>query len=232
MKLSAQPAVVAATAFVGAVGLVVIAGLVAGGGNVVLRDGATVVRVIDGDTLDVDFDGDRTRIRLLNADAPETKDPSRPVGCLGSFDPSAGTVAQTGDQVTWTVGTLAPGAVETLVYSVKVNSDAYDVTLRNAATASGDVPPATCPAPQPGAARVAAADDCETTHETPPKKAPPPPTQPSTQPPSQPPVAPPGGPDLPNTGANAALIPILVVGGLLIVGGAGSLIVVRRRHRV
>ena len=47
-------------------------------------DGYTVVRVVDGDTVDVSSGlWSTTRVRLLNVDAPETVDPSRPVGCLG-----------------------------------------------------------------------------------------------------------------------------------------------------
>ena len=47
------------------------------------RDAATVVRVVDGDTVRVDLDGAETSIRLLNVDAPETRHPNRGVGCLG-----------------------------------------------------------------------------------------------------------------------------------------------------
>lgn len=44
---------------------------------------AEVVRVVDGDTVDIRIDGEVTRIRLLNVDAPETVNPSEPVECLG-----------------------------------------------------------------------------------------------------------------------------------------------------
>ena len=44
---------------------------------------ATVVRVIDGDTLEAKVAGRITTIRLLNVDTPETKDPNRPPECLG-----------------------------------------------------------------------------------------------------------------------------------------------------
>ncbi len=43
----------------------------------------TVVRVIDGDTLVINFDGTDQRVRLLNVDTPETKHPDKPVECLG-----------------------------------------------------------------------------------------------------------------------------------------------------
>jgi micrococcal nuclease len=45
---------------------------------------ATVVRTIDGDTVDVRFGNGRVeRIRILGADTPETKDPRKPVQCYG-----------------------------------------------------------------------------------------------------------------------------------------------------
>lgn len=44
---------------------------------------ATVLRVVDGDTVDVDLQGERTRVRLLNVDTPETKHPNKMVECLG-----------------------------------------------------------------------------------------------------------------------------------------------------
>lgn len=44
---------------------------------------AKVVKVVDGDTLDVAYGGETHRIRLLNIDAPETKDPNKLVECVG-----------------------------------------------------------------------------------------------------------------------------------------------------
>jgi micrococcal nuclease len=45
---------------------------------------ATVVEVIDGDTIDVRFANGRVeRIRMLGADTPEVKDPRKPVQCFG-----------------------------------------------------------------------------------------------------------------------------------------------------
>lgn len=43
----------------------------------------TVVEVIDGDTVIIDFDGDHETVRLLGVDTPETVDPNRPVQCFG-----------------------------------------------------------------------------------------------------------------------------------------------------
>lgn len=44
----------------------------------------TVAEVIDGDTVVVDFDGNREIVRLLGIDTPETVDPSRPEQCFGA----------------------------------------------------------------------------------------------------------------------------------------------------
>ncbi|GAA1650376.1 thermonuclease family protein [Georgenia ruanii] len=43
---------------------------------------AVVTKVVDGDTIDVDYDGATHRVRLLNVDTPESVDPSKPVECL------------------------------------------------------------------------------------------------------------------------------------------------------
>ena len=50
-----------------------------------LPDGANgrVVKVIDGDTVDVSMDGRTERIRLIGVDTPETKKPNTPVQCFG-----------------------------------------------------------------------------------------------------------------------------------------------------
>jgi micrococcal nuclease len=46
-------------------------------------DAVVVQRVVDGDTFDAITDGRTIRVRLLNVDTPETKDPDKPVECLG-----------------------------------------------------------------------------------------------------------------------------------------------------
>ena len=43
----------------------------------------TVVRVIDGDTVDVDLDGARERVRLIGVDTPESVARDRPIQCYG-----------------------------------------------------------------------------------------------------------------------------------------------------
>lgn len=49
------------------------------------RDQRVVVKVIDGDTIDVARPGEtaKERIRLIGVDTPETKDPRKPVQCFG-----------------------------------------------------------------------------------------------------------------------------------------------------
>lgn len=44
---------------------------------------ATVVRVVDGDTVDVRIGRKRERVRLIGINTPETVDPRRPVECFG-----------------------------------------------------------------------------------------------------------------------------------------------------
>ncbi len=43
----------------------------------------SVVKVIDGDTVDVSIDGKVERLRLIGIDTPETVDPRKPVQCFG-----------------------------------------------------------------------------------------------------------------------------------------------------
>lgn len=44
---------------------------------------ATVVRVVDGDTVVLRIAGRKESIRLIGIDTPETKDPKKPVECFG-----------------------------------------------------------------------------------------------------------------------------------------------------
>lgn len=72
----------------GAKALIAVAGLVVAGSTVAIvasgnDDEGKVVRVIDGDTLVVNFDDEDLTVRLLNVDTPETKHPDKPVECLG-----------------------------------------------------------------------------------------------------------------------------------------------------
>ncbi len=44
---------------------------------------ATVLRVVDGDTIEVEIEGETYKVRYIGIDTPETVDPRRPVGCFG-----------------------------------------------------------------------------------------------------------------------------------------------------
>lgn len=44
---------------------------------------ARVVALTDGDTLTLSFGGRRAKVRLIGIDTPETKHPTKPVGCFG-----------------------------------------------------------------------------------------------------------------------------------------------------
>jgi micrococcal nuclease len=43
-----------------------------------------IVKVIDGDTVDVDINGNIERLRLIGINTPETVDPRKPVECFGT----------------------------------------------------------------------------------------------------------------------------------------------------
>jgi micrococcal nuclease len=47
------------------------------------RTAARVVRVVDGDTVDLVVEGRTERVRLIGVNTPESVDPRRPVECLG-----------------------------------------------------------------------------------------------------------------------------------------------------
>jgi len=58
--------------------------LIAGCTDPVPHDGrATVVGVVDGDTIDVTIGKREERIRLIGIDTPETKKPDTPIECFG-----------------------------------------------------------------------------------------------------------------------------------------------------
>ncbi len=44
---------------------------------------ATIVNVVDGDTVDVELNGQRERVRMIGVDTPEVVAPGRPVMCYG-----------------------------------------------------------------------------------------------------------------------------------------------------
>ncbi len=53
------------------------------GSPTALDANATMVRAVDGDTIDVTVGNHRERVRLIGIDTPETKKPNTPVQCFG-----------------------------------------------------------------------------------------------------------------------------------------------------
>jgi micrococcal nuclease len=49
----------------------------------VSRQRGRVISIVDGDTIEVDIQGTRYKVRYIGIDTPETVDPRRPVGCFG-----------------------------------------------------------------------------------------------------------------------------------------------------
>lgn len=89
-----------------------------------MADDTRVVRVVDGDTVDVKVDGEIQRIRLLNIDTPETVDPSQPEECLGA------------EATAYTKTLLKPGQKVDLVYDVD-RTDRYGRTLAHVILENG-----------------------------------------------------------------------------------------------
>ncbi len=87
-------------------------------------DEAVVTNHVDGDTFDVALDGPEVRIRLLNLDTPETKDPDRAVECLGS------------EASAFLAEMIPVGITVRLEYDRK-RTDRYDRTLAGVFTTDG-----------------------------------------------------------------------------------------------
>ncbi|MDO8728733.1 MAG: thermonuclease family protein [bacterium] len=47
------------------------------------RQSYEVMRVVDGDTIDININGQTERLRLIGINTPETVDPRKPVECFG-----------------------------------------------------------------------------------------------------------------------------------------------------
>ncbi len=73
---------------------------------------ARVIRVVDGDTIDVWWNDKNTRVRLIGVDTPETVDPRRPVECYGKEASRFASETLTGISVTL-VGDASQGEVDT-----------------------------------------------------------------------------------------------------------------------
>jgi LPXTG-motif cell wall-anchored protein/uncharacterized repeat protein (TIGR01451 family) len=132
-----------------------------------------------------------------------------------------GRAALQGTALVWTLPSVPPGRVLTLSYSVRVDSGAFGVTLRNSVTARGDVAPSHDCSPTAsarGAASAGSAVPCiaSTTHHT---------TQSELGPTQEGPSG-----TLPNTGAPRYAGWAALLGLLLVALGAGLLIGSRRRR--
>ena len=51
--------------------------------NVVKIANVEIVKVVDGDTVDIALAGHTERVRLIGVDTPETKHPTKPIECFG-----------------------------------------------------------------------------------------------------------------------------------------------------
>ena len=90
MRRSATPVTALAAVAVAAVVIVILVRVraadapgTATGSTPGLTANATLIRVVDGDTIDATVDGRRERIRLIGIDTPETKKEHTPVQCYG-----------------------------------------------------------------------------------------------------------------------------------------------------
>ncbi|MCU1574359.1 MAG: nuc [Micrococcaceae bacterium] len=79
-------------------------------------DNGKVVRIVDGDTLVITIADSEKTVRLLNVDTPETKDPNKPVECLGP------------EATKYLESTLPVGSLVKLKYDVE-RQDKYGRTL-------------------------------------------------------------------------------------------------------
>lgn len=84
-----------------------------------------VDRVVDGDTVIIDIDGEQVRVRMLNIDTPESVTPDQPIECLG---PEASA---------FTRAILPEGENVTLQFDVE-RTDQYGRTLAAILTEHGE----------------------------------------------------------------------------------------------
>lgn len=104
------------TKVLAATAAVLVAGTTIAVASTANADEGTVIRVIDGDTLVVDFNDQELTVRLLNVDTPETKDPDKPVECMGP------------EATDFLTEALPAGSTVTLAFDVE-REDRYGRTL-------------------------------------------------------------------------------------------------------
>ena len=64
------------------------------------RETARVLRVIDGDTIEVDLNNKKEMVRLIGIDAPETVDPRKTIECFGKEASQKASVLLDGKEIT------------------------------------------------------------------------------------------------------------------------------------
>lgn len=51
--------------------------------DVLSFEAAKILRVVDGDTIEIELDGEKEKVRIIGINTPESVDPRRPVECFG-----------------------------------------------------------------------------------------------------------------------------------------------------
>jgi micrococcal nuclease len=88
---------------------------------------ATVANLVDGDTLDVEIDGDEVTVRLIGMNTPETVAPNEPVGCFGP---------EASDRT----GAMLPVGRTVWLEADVTDTDRFDRLLRHVWVTEGDEP--------------------------------------------------------------------------------------------
>ncbi len=95
-----------------------------------LAPNATVERVVDGDTIIVEINGSRERVRLLGVDTPESVAEHRPVQCFGAESSAfLGELLPEGTEVTLLRDTEARDRYDRLLAYVVRSSDQRFINL-------------------------------------------------------------------------------------------------------
>lgn len=92
---------------------------------------AEVVRVVDGDTVIVELDGQEERLRYIGIDAPESVQPEQPVECFGPEAADANAELVDGETVFLVQDVTDRDRFGRLLRYVYVDGDAEDGTLVN-----------------------------------------------------------------------------------------------------
>lgn len=90
-------------------------------------ESATLIRIVDGDTIEVSLGGAVEKVRLMGIDAPESVDPRRPVECYGKESSSHLSLL------------LAAPSIYLESESTAANRDTYNRLLRYVFTSQGEL---------------------------------------------------------------------------------------------